>query len=442
MKTLTLMMYSLIFLYFPLLLHAQKLHFIEFSTTTDSQIGTGNEASLEHLGKLLEEIKEKSNLQHVEEYSYLDSKFTKQNFFTLIDSLNKNDLVSDNDVVWFYFLGHGEQSSENEDSMGDVYPSLIFQQDNAGCRPDSVIYRLSDIYDKLKGLNARLTLCMSEACNSPRNGESMVLDSPHINSPFNETLYKSACSIDLTPQKFNDLFLHSKGSAIVTSSEMGQKSYVHVEEGGIFTNFFCHLIRTAEPEKNNLMSWGKLLKEVKNETQSFTEDIGLEVQIPAYCELITYAENENYVSNENKRFFFANLFEEFSNTAKIDVESRPDFDKDFSTETLQKLHINCPFSYYILKATVADYLSKDGKNAFIYYSVASRIIDNYAFSKPDQDFTTQLFLLRRLHRIDSYFNPNKTTETWLEEMCVKHQQTTSLDFEINNIMKKIAEARG
>ncbi len=177
---------------------------------------------------------------------YSGSAFTAANALTAIDNL----LVSPNDIVVFYYSGHGANWDNDE------WPHLSYKDRN---------YSQSAIYSKLKtkASNAKLILCIGDCCNMDSEG--------------NRREKKTYATFDpiLTKQLFTDFEGHR--GYIISASIRGQYSYSDLKNGALFGIGLRQAVRDAlsgEIKPN----WIYVLEAAKNYTLEFTED----EQMPQY----------------------------------------------------------------------------------------------------------------------------------------------------------------
>lgn len=143
--------------------------------------------------------------------------------------------ISSNDVIWYYYSGHGINY--------DTWP-----ESNEQSVP------LSWVYNLLKQQNSRLTLTFYDACNYDR--------------PIVQPEKSSGDWVTCGASYYSYLFLRSKGNLRMCSSDSEQFSYGHPKTGGIFTNTFVDALN-----QNKHVTWNKLLSAVKDTTTETAKDV-------------------------------------------------------------------------------------------------------------------------------------------------------------------------
>ena len=165
------------------------------------------------------------------------SSFTAANIDTKISGLS----ISNNDIVVFYYSGHGY----NDES--DIWPSLNLLDKN---------YRQIEIMKKLKraSSNAKLVLCIADCCNK------------QYNSSYDLTAAYDAMEDN---NAINHLFTGFKGkkSIIVSASKQGQFSWSHTQKGAFFGMCFRHVISHLSTSKP---TWDVVLRDIVNLTYRCT----------------------------------------------------------------------------------------------------------------------------------------------------------------------------
>jgi hypothetical protein len=120
-----------------------------------------------------------------------------------------------NDVILFYYAGHGGRFS---DTPGP-WPNLYFTDGSTGNG-----LNLSDVFAVLTGKGARLVLVMGDTCNS-------LIPS----SPAAPARQKIASVVETAA--YRTLFVDSQAAIICSSSRPGERSYA-MPEGTLFTQQF------------------------------------------------------------------------------------------------------------------------------------------------------------------------------------------------------------
>ncbi|MCB1119639.1 MAG: hypothetical protein KDK65_06740 [Chlamydiia bacterium] len=151
------------------------------------------------------------------------SKATPRNVLNQIKAINP----SEDDVVMFYFSGHGYRSGKKPES--DPWPNIYFVVTNQGMDFTRIVHQL-------QRKSQRLTIGLADACNSfmPDEDEPILVRKRGL-------FGKSAVT---DRENYRHLFLDTKGSIIATSSVAGTYS-LSLPSGGLFTTEFFHSLSDA-----------------------------------------------------------------------------------------------------------------------------------------------------------------------------------------------------
>lgn len=247
LKKITLLLLGILYLN---LLPAQNLHCLFFAANEDKQIGKGVQVSLQKLRQQMGTVAEQTQLQYQEQV-FINSNFSLAALDNALGSLN----TSTQDVVLFYFIGHGVQSENSP------YPDLVFLPSFRKNEVATNTRNLQDIYGSLSdNQNARLMIIVGEACNdrySPVGAMGADIEAE-----------------DKEPraEQFRNLFLQEEGSYILASSKPGQKSYMHREKGGLFTQAFVNAMNGVLAD-DDAATMQRFARRIKAETEKLTQKI-------------------------------------------------------------------------------------------------------------------------------------------------------------------------
>ena len=239
-------LYSLVILSFFLMgrvyadVSGGTIHFVVFADTEDSNVGSSCNQTLKYLkGNLLVKLRRYMDDKDVKSYIYEGSgNFTRTKLNSTLSSLS----TSSNDVIFFYYTGHGFNDGTND------YPTLTLGKDG-----EDLSYRkkdLLDVYNSLRGKPHRLLVVMAEACNKQASGVTIS-----DNSPFEDD-----------SNNFKTLFSAS-GDFMISSSMKRQASYSKADNMGIFSSSFADAMSELMASKaSSSVSWSSLLDMISEKT--------------------------------------------------------------------------------------------------------------------------------------------------------------------------------
>lgn len=162
--------------------------------------------------------------------------------------------VGKEDLIFFYFSGHGFRLLEKK----DPWPSLYLPPEQSGLD-------LSLLIDLLEAKRARLLIVLVDCCNHL---------SPHLG--HGSRLYRYQGTLKWDPKLeagYRSLFLHFSGKILLAAAEAGKVAYC-TEEGGFYTlRFLQRLSEEVRFEEN--ANWNSLTERLVISLEGFQVPITL-----------------------------------------------------------------------------------------------------------------------------------------------------------------------
>lgn len=218
---------------------AQTLHLIIVQDDTDPTIG--GVVDFNKVQKFAQNIANTVGMRY-KVYPYKKSEYLNN-----ADKLNA-DLKSlsyhSDDVVWFYYTGHGFNSGDGN----------LFTGFSLGTGTNAMNYKTDYIHQRLTEKEPRLTIVMTDACNY-----SQI---PGYNTaPSGGTASRAG-------EGWRKLFLESKGYIKVASNTAGYRSYSYGDatNGGLFTRGLLDVLK--ENEENVNTNWQNVLNQTTTKVSS------------------------------------------------------------------------------------------------------------------------------------------------------------------------------
>lgn len=247
------------------------LHMIIFADTEDDSIGKSCAVDYDNMEGLAEFIADNSDL-NLKTYYHKAAASKKSELLNTLDNLQ----VGTNDVVFFYYSGHGYRTTNSE----SPYPRLYVLDDTFSQNDQGVA--VEEVRTKISAKNPRLSLVMVDACNS-------MLD---MKEPITGVSGEGNLAAQL-----RRLFIEAEGEIVLCGSEAGDGmndsgnytgySWSNPKDGGFLSlNFrlaFVKALRSDTPAR-----WSALLAETKQMTIDYSltrlqnQLPGNKVQIPIY----------------------------------------------------------------------------------------------------------------------------------------------------------------
>lgn len=225
-------------------LKAQTLHILVFCDTNDRNIGVNKESerkiTINEMSTIADILGEYGYDSEMKQFSGNDC--NKKNLISAVKNLG----VTSNDVVFFYYGGHGSRAMNND---SDPFPQMCLGEDyQENWVPATLIKNM------VMAKNPRLAIIMTGCCNKEDAGVT-------IKSVMSEAPYTKEADYDKSAYK--KLFLDSKGLVMMTSSKAGQYSYSG-SEGGVFCLNLWRVIEMVG--KGEIMpDWETVCRTVKDD---------------------------------------------------------------------------------------------------------------------------------------------------------------------------------
>jgi hypothetical protein len=210
-------------------LHAAALHAVYVGDTTDSIIGETTKADLRNVGALMEAVAAITGLEY-KPVVFADSRFRRE----LVEKQLAEMRAGSDDVVLFYYSGHGMRS----ESKAGPWPDLWYRIDDAQVDFEGVAVRVSR-------MQPRLGLVISDCCNN-------VVKS---------RLTRAAAPSALDQRAVDNLvrlFMKSQGIWVATGAGIGEYAYAD-DRGGYFTNALLQSINYGLLYAPNLL-WDEVFE--------------------------------------------------------------------------------------------------------------------------------------------------------------------------------------
>lgn len=272
MKTIKIIILVIIGLSFNInVAYAQTLHAIIFANTQNKSIGTSVAVDYQCMSLELTTIAKSIGYNIKKYYYHGDSNsFCRRNLDLVLNNLT----CGPNDIVYFYYSGHGGRA-QNEET---AFPEMVLRPNEPTYIND--LYPLYNVYNRIKSKSPRLTIVMGDLCNSVVEG---LIKQPERNKGAT-VLSKNVCNA------YKNLFLGVKGGLIATSSKPGQTSACavitnengqRVDVGGYFTSIYLAVLQNCVKTNDNV-SWDDVLNATIVNTVNATSSNNRTTQTPIY----------------------------------------------------------------------------------------------------------------------------------------------------------------
>ena len=243
-------------------LRAQTIHSIIFANTfAEEKIASACKIDKDRVMLELKTISRVLKYELKQEV-YADYDFSVENLKNSIGNL----VCSPNDIVFFYFSGHGARAKND---VSD-WPQLNLNPQNEN--RDENYFPLEKVDRIIKEKGARLTIVLGDCCNSA---------SPIVSPKLINKGQTTVDNIDSPDVVYSGLFGDCAGNVLISSSSKGEFSLALQDQGGLFTlSYFSGVEKALKGEIQP--NWNSVLNIAKSLTTEFTIKNNVAMQTPQY----------------------------------------------------------------------------------------------------------------------------------------------------------------
>lgn len=219
-----------------------KIYPIVFCNTLDESIGKSCFSDKERFISEMSAIQAAIGCDDVDWSNiYEGEQCSKENLESVLEELS----CTDNDVIFFYYSGHGARSTRTSDSEWMPQMCLKYQS-----YEEKKFASAKKVFESLKAKKPRLLIFLTDCCNDKKEWVS------------HKSLIDEAEEIEverMDVKALKELFYNSKGTVAATSSKIGQQS-AGLDRGGLFSlAFWSELYRIEQNQAGKEISWDNLL---------------------------------------------------------------------------------------------------------------------------------------------------------------------------------------
>ncbi|MFN8348778.1 MAG: caspase family protein [Spirosomataceae bacterium] len=219
---------------------AQTLHAVLVADTKDGMLGASCEKDLGDMSVRLADIAQKINFQY-QEVICNNEQFGKAGLTKALSEVT----CSPNDVIFFYYTGHGLNTLERSSS----FPLLYLKDDNNT--------ELEGVHRQLKAKNPRFCVTLGDCCNN------LFTDTRSM-KPVSPLFKGIGVTSDLNI--LLKLFVEPQGDILITSAKRGEKATAHPNNGSLYTYNWMEALSHATSNNLNI-TWETLLNDSENRLQ-------------------------------------------------------------------------------------------------------------------------------------------------------------------------------
>lgn len=242
-----------------------KIHLLLVADTKDKHIGNACKYDIDRVLRTFDTLSKHMGLQLVSQ-TISGNNLSKMSIEAAIAALKP----SPNDMVVFYYSGHGFRIPENNRRFPNL-KILHYRNERknftdsltwvAKDRQDKTTYTLNmeDIFNSIKSKRARFNLVLSDCCNDDIFGVPPVGGKPPGMRGF---------GIEWGEKNIRSLFLNETPVSILASAtRSGERAGCNDEEGGYFTHYLLVALQTFLGTTKNDPTWKQILESAARRTK-------------------------------------------------------------------------------------------------------------------------------------------------------------------------------
>jgi hypothetical protein len=242
------------------------MHVILVTNSEDKTLGDGFLVNHKNIAKLFKDAANTCNMK-INIVEVKGSDFNKSNVLSAIANL----YPSANDVVVFYYSGHGFRFT----SQTIQWPQLDLRPTGTEQIKTNTMNLHTDVYKALSAKNPRLLMVIGECCNI-----DLGVGTPSVPSPLTMPL-----GTPIMNESAVKNLLATRGKMLVATSKPYESTWYYHDTGGFFgTNFMSTFLSNVGFTSRTTPSWSSIFKTAMNYTVKQTEggEGGTKPQHPIY----------------------------------------------------------------------------------------------------------------------------------------------------------------
>ncbi|MCQ2250032.1 MAG: caspase family protein [Bacteroidales bacterium] len=294
------------------------MHFIVVAATNDESIGESVQTDLKLVRKDFSIMADQLNIGF-DEQIVQGSQFNKRNIEKVIDNVN----VKPNDLIVFIYSGHGFRYDDDQ----DAFPRMYLAQHGENPTDE---YQLSttDAFKRLAKKNARLTLFLSDCCNSEVGATRMEMESMAFAS--------RAVNNNIDTKKLRQLFIDQEGTLRATAAKAGQYALCDRSGGYLLTSFLNNIKAQVSAISKDDPSWKRIMdnaeRAVAKKTSNQIDEAGNETEpqrVVKAVNLNPLSPSSSSDNNGGNGSYKEDNMRESVQGSRYDKDDNYDYDDDF-----------------------------------------------------------------------------------------------------------------
>lgn len=260
------------------------MHLILVGATMDETIGESVVTDVNLVKDNFKEIAKKIGIRY-KETVIMGNNFKKANIENTVNRLN----VGKNDVVIFVYSGHGFRFDDDT----DPYPRMYLAYDGEVTATTEL--STTELYEKITQKNARLTIFLTDCCNSKYGATRAEVESIAFGT--------RGTSNNTDVDKLYHLFVEESGTVRATAAKAGQYALCDASGGFMLTSIINNIKSLTSALSKDTPSWEAIIenasKVVAKKTSNQIDERGNETA-PQYVVRSISMDGKAKITNETE----------------------------------------------------------------------------------------------------------------------------------------------
>lgn len=216
----------------------RRIFLIAVIDSDDKEIGQRCETDLAEMEAVFDEMAFMLEAEMEEPKVIQGDDFGKAAVNEAIDNWLRNAQPGGNDIVVFYYSGHGFRF----ESDSDEYPRMWLKT-KRDQKPENTNLKMSDVYRRIVAMGAGVNLVISDCCNTVTAGESGDFDDiPVPVRPVRPSRQPHGQVDDEDDMEMVSKLFQEPASILVSAAESGELAGGKADIGGFFTHFLVEAL--------------------------------------------------------------------------------------------------------------------------------------------------------------------------------------------------------
>lgn len=238
-----------------------RIFLITVIDSEDESIGKRCEKDLDEITYSVEELADWLDVQMEEPKIIKGDQFSKAAVNDAIDNWLRDQHPAQNDIVIFYYSGHGFRYPDDESE----YPRMWLKTASDKNTKTTNLRMEEDVYDRIIKMGAGVNIVLSDCCNTTDAGDNVDFDNVTVPAPqrvaHKRERNRQVDSNDDDIDNADKLFVPEQPlSILATAAGKGEFAGGKPETGGFFTNYLLQALIKCIYENKIEAEWENIFK--------------------------------------------------------------------------------------------------------------------------------------------------------------------------------------